>query len=254
MNARAEVMRRLRHFVDFEMALLEEAMREAAPYASGALLDVGCGDKPYEPIFAPHVNKYVGVEYEDTYASSANAAKHKADFVYSGDRLPFKDAEFDTVLCNQVAEHVPDPDALFRELVRVMRAGGRLVFTVPFSYRIHSEPTDFHRFTRYALMNYAAKHGLEVDILKPRGGFWTVIGQKLTSHMALKYARLRSEIQALGGQGYEAPEQKRPRYWTLPIVAPAILAVAAGTRLLDKLEPDDSDTIGYLLIATKRRP
>ncbi|HTQ45494.1 MAG TPA: class I SAM-dependent methyltransferase [Polyangiaceae bacterium] len=244
----------MRHFVDFEMALLERSMHEAAPYASGALLDVGCGDKPYEAIFAPHVNRYVGAEYEDTYSSSANASKHKANVLYSGDRLPFENDEFDTVLCNQVAEHVPDPDALFRELVRVLRPGGRLIFTVPFSYRIHSEPTDFHRFTRYALTNYSDRHGLQVDLLKPRGGFWTVIGQKLTSHMALKYARLRREIQALGGMGYEAPEEKGPRYWALPIVAPAILAVAAATRLLEKLEPDDSDTIGYLLIATKRRP
>ncbi len=245
-------MHRVRQFVDFEAALLERSMREAAPYASGALLDVGCGDKPYEAIFAPHVVRYVGVEYEPTYAPSANGRKHKADVVYSGDRLPFGDGEFDTVLCNQVAEHVPDPEALFRELGRVLRAGGRLIVTAPFSFRIHSEPDDFHRFTRYALARYAEVHGFEVDLLTPRGGFWTVIGQKLTSHMALNYARLRGELQSMGALGYEAPESRRPRYWALPVVAPAILAVAAGARLLEALEPDDSDTLGYLLVATKK--
>jgi SAM-dependent methyltransferase len=251
MSARIEVMRRMRHFVDLEMALLERAMREAAPYASGALLDVGCGDKPYEAIFAPYVSRYVGIELEDTYASSANARKARADVVYSGERLPFGDGEFDTVLCNQVAEHVPAPAALFRELARVLRRAGRLIVTVPFSFRIHSEPTDYHRFTHYALGRYADSNGLKVELLKPRGGFWIVIGQKLTSHMALKYARLRGELQQLGGLGYEQPELRRPRYWALPVVAPAILAVAAGTRLLERLDPDESDTIGYLLIATK---
>jgi SAM-dependent methyltransferase len=252
MNARAQVMRRMRQFVDFEMALLERAMNEAAPYASGALVDVGCGDKPYEAIFAPYVSRYVGVELEDPYASSANARKGKADVLYSGTRLPFDDGEFDTVLCNQVAEHVPDPEALFCELGRVLRRGGRLIVTVPFSYRIHSEPTDYHRFTHYALVRYAESNGLQVDLLKPRGGFWTVIGQKLTSHMALKYARLRGELQQLGGLGYEQPAAQRPRYWALPVVVPAILAIAAGARLLELLEPDESDTIGYLLVATKK--
>jgi SAM-dependent methyltransferase len=251
MSVRAEVMRGVRQFVDFEATLLERSMREAAPYATGALVDVGCGDKPYEAIFAPYVRRYVGVELEDTYATSANATKGKADVLYSGDKLPFGDGEFDTVLCNQVVEHVPDPEALFRELTRVLRKGGRLIVTVPFSYRIHSEPTDYHRFTHYALARYAETNGLRVDFIKARGGFWTVIGQKLVSHMALKYGRLRGELQQIGGLGYERAETQQPRYWALPLVAPAMLAVAAGARILERVEPDESDTIGYLLIATK---
>ena len=242
-----------RDFVDLEKISLDRAMHEAAGWAKGDLLDVGCGDKPYEVIFAPHVAKYVGVEYDDTYSTSDNATKGKADVVYSGDRLPFDDASFDTVLSNQVAEHVPDPDAFFAELVRVLRPDGRLIVTVPFSYRVHSEPHDYHRFTRFALARYAKKYGLATDVLRERGLFWSVIGQKLTSHLALRGARLGGEFQRVGAFGYEAKMRQRPRYWALPIVAPAILGVAAAARVLDRLDPDDSDTIGYLLIATKRR-
>jgi SAM-dependent methyltransferase len=227
-------------------------MREAATSASGELCDVGCGDKPYEALFTPWITRYVGVEFDETYGTSAYARTNpKADVVYAGDRLPFADASFDTVLCNQVGEHVPDPRAFFAELCRVLRAGGRLILTVPFSYRVHSEPNDYHRFTRYALERYARGENLAVERLTSRGGFWSVIGQKLTSHMALRFAGLRGDIQTIGGFGYEKTTARRPRYWALPAVAPAVVGVAAITKLLDHIDHDESDTLGYLLIASK---
>lgn len=247
------VIKSARELVDFEKTSLEASMREAATYASGELLDVGCGDKPYEGIFRPHVTKYLGVEYDETYGTSAYAQSGgRADVVFAGDRLPFGDASFDTVLSNQVGEHVPDPRAFFAELVRVLRPGGRIIFTVPFSHRIHSAPHDFHRFTRYALERYATDAGLAIDLLSSRGGFWSVIGQKLTSHMAVHLARLGGDIQSIGGFGYEKSIATRPRYWTLPAVAPAIVGVAAVTRVLDRIDRDDTETLGYLLVATKK--
>ncbi len=242
----------MRQFVDLEKESLDLAMQRAAPFARGRLLDVGCGDKPYEAIFAPHVTAYVGAEFDETYSGSANAPKGRADVVYSGDRLPFDDGAFDTVLCNQVGEHVPHPQKFFAEVVRVVRAGGTLIYTVPFSFRIHSEPHDFHRFTRYALLNYAEEAGLTVDVLAARGGFWKVIGQKLTSHMALRFARLGGDVQELGGLTYERAARQKPRYWTLPFVGPAIVGIAAAARVLDRIDRDETDTIGYLLIATKK--
>jgi SAM-dependent methyltransferase len=249
-----DVLKWAREWCDLELSYLKESMREAAPYASGRLLDVGCGDKPYQEVFRKYVDDYVGAEWDETYTSSANARKGKADVVYSGDRLPFDDGAFDTVLSNQVGEHVADPKAFFRELVRVLRPGGKLIYTVPFSYRIHFEPHDFHRFTRYALLDYAKKNGLEVDVLSPRGAFWSVVGQKLSTHMALRYARLSGEIQKLGGFGYEPKLTRGPRYWALPVVAPAIVGVIAACRVLDRIDRDESDTIGYMLIATKKTP
>jgi hypothetical protein len=133
----------------------------------------------------------------------------------------------------------------------VLRPGGRLIFTVPFSYRIHSKPHDFHRFTKYALEHYAKEAGLSIDLLAPRGGFWAVIGQKLTSHMAVHLARLGGDIQEIGGFGYERAMKARPRYWTLPVLGPSIVGVAALTRVLERIDPDDSETLGYLLVATK---
>lgn len=47
-------------------------------------------------------------------------------------RLSFPDATFDVVLSSDVFEHVPDPYLAHREVLKVLKAGGRHVFTVPF--------------------------------------------------------------------------------------------------------------------------
>ena len=46
-------------------------------------------------------------------------------------RLPFADATFDRIIASEVLEHIPDDDAAFAELARVLRPGGTLAVTVP---------------------------------------------------------------------------------------------------------------------------
>lgn len=45
--------------------------------------------------------------------------------------LPFKEAEFDVVLCFESIEHVPAPDILIRELARCLKSGGQMIMTTP---------------------------------------------------------------------------------------------------------------------------
>jgi SAM-dependent methyltransferase len=49
----------------------------------------------------------------------------------AGERLPFKDAAFDRVICTETLEHVPDDTVLARELARVLKPGGILAISVP---------------------------------------------------------------------------------------------------------------------------
>lgn len=46
-------------------------------------------------------------------------------------RLTYGDAEFDLLLTSDTLEHVPDPIAALQETRRVLRPGGRHIFTVP---------------------------------------------------------------------------------------------------------------------------
>ena len=49
------------------------------------------------------------------------------------ERLTFPDASFDLCTSTEVFEHVPDDVRGFREVRRVLKPGGKLVFTVPLS-------------------------------------------------------------------------------------------------------------------------
>ena len=51
--------------------------------------------------------------------------------VMAPDVLPFAQAEFDSVLLDNVLEHIAEPLPLLRECRRVLRAGGALVIGVP---------------------------------------------------------------------------------------------------------------------------
>jgi SAM-dependent methyltransferase len=51
--------------------------------------------------------------------------------------LSYADATLDLVLSSDVLEHVPDPYRAHREIQRVLRRGGRHVFTVPFHQHAH---------------------------------------------------------------------------------------------------------------------
>ena len=60
-----------------------------------------------------------------TAAAEMNAAN--VEFVESeAERLPFPDASFDVVISNGVIDLIPDKDAVFAELFRVLVPGGRM--------------------------------------------------------------------------------------------------------------------------------
>ena len=67
------LLRRGADWVDLQWAVLERSLRAVAPRARGRLLDVGCGNKPYEAWFRPFVRSYIGVEHAATFARTEAA-------------------------------------------------------------------------------------------------------------------------------------------------------------------------------------
>jgi SAM-dependent methyltransferase len=55
-----------------------------------------------------------------------------------GERLPFPDAVFDVVLCDNVVDHAHDPAGIVSELARVLAPGGLLYFTVHVHHRVYA--------------------------------------------------------------------------------------------------------------------
>jgi SAM-dependent methyltransferase len=135
---------------------LWRAVRAQAPALKGRLLDVGCGSKPYRGLF--DVSEYIGMDID----TDATRRRGLADVFYDGHRFPFDDASFDAVLCNQVLEHVFEPDAFVAEIRRVLRPGGRLLLTVPFVWDEHEQPWDYARYSSFGLRALLERHGLAV--------------------------------------------------------------------------------------------
>ncbi len=79
-----------------------------------------------EQAFYKRFRKMKNLNYITTDLNSP-LADVKADIC----NLPFKDNEFDVILCNHVLEHIPDDTKAMQELYRVMKAGGMGVFQIP---------------------------------------------------------------------------------------------------------------------------
>jgi SAM-dependent methyltransferase len=252
-------VRRTSDWVDLQLSLILDSLRRVAPRARGRLLDVGCGDKPYEAIFRPYVTEYVGVEHRDTFGlTSASdheraAGKQGPDVIYSGDRLPFPDGSFTTVLNVQVLEHTPRPAELVREMARVLADDGLLILMAPFQFRLHEEPHDYFRYSPHGLRELCGRAGLEIIHVEQQGSLWSLMGHKLNSYLAFRVAQLGGMAQGMGKLGHEKASAVRPRYWTLPWVAPSMLAVALGARVLDRVLFDPEETLGFLVLARHQR-
>ena len=59
--------------------------------------------------------------------------------------LPIPASTYDTVLSLNTLEHVREDVFALREMTRVLKPGGRMLIFVPFLYRVHGSPSDFHR-------------------------------------------------------------------------------------------------------------
>ena len=122
----------------------------------GRLLDVGCGSKPYESIC--QVDEYIGLEID----TIENRKNKKADYFYNGRSMPFEDESFDSLISNQVFEHVFNPDEFLKEINRVTKDNGVLLLTVPFVWDEHEQPYDYARYSSFGLTHILNKNGFEV--------------------------------------------------------------------------------------------
>ena len=100
--------------------------------SSDVLLDAGCGaDLPFTTQYAPKVAQAIGVDLCHPRADAPS--RHRA-VVGNLEQLPLASGSIDVIMSRSVVEHLDHPRDVFAEFSRVLRRGGRVVFTTPNKY------------------------------------------------------------------------------------------------------------------------
>jgi 2-polyprenyl-3-methyl-5-hydroxy-6-metoxy-1,4-benzoquinol methylase len=149
------------------------------PYARESLigkkvLDIGCS-------YGAYTIHFVRNGFDVTAADCSPVALHqcKENLLKYGfedkvrlvetfsDKMPFSDGEFDSIWAGEIVEHIPEHllDASMREFIRVVRKGGRLVFSVPIGTH-HNDPLHLRIFDDNSIKALFENYADLINIVK----------------------------------------------------------------------------------------
>jgi SAM-dependent methyltransferase len=161
----------------FARAGLARSIAVFAHLLKGRLLDIGCGSKPYKKLFV--VDEYIGLDID----SKITRKRKVAEVLYDGKLFPLPSNSFDSALCNQVLEHVFNPDEFLSEIYRVLKPSGKLLLTVPFVWDEHEQPSDYARYSSFGLRFLLEKNGFHVLEQKKISADATIIFQLINAYI-----------------------------------------------------------------------
>jgi SAM-dependent methyltransferase len=109
---------------------LDMIRRAAGERLAGRVLEDGCGVGMYVEKLSTLGATVIGLEYDRERAAEARTrSPHILNA--AGEFVPLPASTFDLVLSHEVIEHVQDDRAAVREMVRVLKPGGRIALFCP---------------------------------------------------------------------------------------------------------------------------
>jgi SAM-dependent methyltransferase len=189
-------------------AALKLIIEAASAGPEDEVLDVACGGGIVVCAFAPYVRHAAGIDMTPAMLERARAlASEKGVANVSwreGDveRLPFADAAFSIVVTRFAVHHFLRPEAVFREMVRVCRPGGRVVLVDTCVSPDTAKAAEFNRLEK--LRDPSHVRALDLDGLK---GLYRGAG---LPGPAVNFYELRDEVKNLLARSFPNPgdEQK----------------------------------------------
>lgn len=167
------------------------------------VLDAGAGRSPYRKLFRH-------AQYEAADFAQLDSAYAPLDYVCDITDIPVDDGTFDRVICNQVLEHVPDPEKALAELHRVLKPGGRIFLSAPLFFAEHQKPYDFFRYTQFSLRKMFEEVGFEIARMNWLEGYFGTVAY----NYQMMAKNLPRRLDDLRGRGLR---------WRLAYIAPIVL-------------------------------
>jgi SAM-dependent methyltransferase len=150
-------------------SLVQDLTASIDKYAKGRLIDIGCGNKPYQSLMK-NVTEYIGCDI-------VQSSLERVDVLCEANKIPLPSESFDTAFSTQTIEHVADHKGLVAESFRLLKKGGHFIVSGPMYWPLHEEPYDFFRFTRHGFKYLLEEAGYtNIEILS-NGGRWALTGQ-----------------------------------------------------------------------------
>lgn len=155
------------------------------------ILDAGAGELRNKPLCS-HL-AYVSqdlCQYEGrgdaTGLQTGTWDTRQIDLVCDITAIPEPDQSFDVILCSEVFEHLTEPQLALDELARLLKPGGKLILTAPFSSLVHFAPYHFATgFSRYWYEHHLTARGLSIVELQANGDWFSLLRQELLRLPAL---------------------------------------------------------------------
>jgi len=210
--------------------IADKMLEKYSIYYKGVLVDLGCGESPYKDYFLQYAEKYIGVDWSNTYHNS------KADVISNlNEMIDLPDEYADTVVSLSVMEHLCEPQIFLKEAYRILKPSGTMILQVPFQWWVHEAPYDYFRYTPYGLRYLFEKAGFNDITIEPQSGIFSMIFLKL-NYFTLRFIRGPKAIR------YIIKGFLLPMWYILQWIAP----------ILDKLDRNWTlETAGYFVVAKK---
>jgi SAM-dependent methyltransferase len=155
---------RNRYFSAATLTLWRAAGAAASRACRGRVLDAGSGRGAWKGTILAHAEEYHSIDLEPR-------GHDRPTWVGDLMQMPqVPSAHYDTVVCHQVLEHLPDPSRALAECRRVLVPGGALIVSVPHLSRLHELPHDYFRYTPNGLAALLERAGFDDADIGTYGG------------------------------------------------------------------------------------
>ena len=142
---------------------------------TGKCLDVGCGLGG----FISYRSNTVGIDINPMLVEFCRSQELEVD-EFNGSDIPFEESSFDSLILDNVLEHISKPSALLIDFARVLKPEGKLLIGVPGRKGYASDPDHKVYYTRESLRLLLHEYGF--DELNSFEMPFSGLSDKLKSH------------------------------------------------------------------------